>query len=271
MILLAACSSSGGNDVVSGTMSPNGVETVRYSSNYGPGVMDVWRAPDRDVNATHPALFFLHGGGWATGSRRELDDVARAAATHGFTVFNIDYRLDRPGPDQVDNVRGAISIVLSSPRRFGVDGARIGVLGSSAGATLGALVGLESGSRIRAVVGWSGAYDFSVADENAYQSGIVVAASTFVGCDLRDSACRASRGAVASPSNHVGPGAPAMYLVNSTTEIVPTEQLWLMSEAMRRARRPVETTMLTGNRHASEYANDAIGPSLSFLHRVLGS
>lgn len=51
----------------------------------------------KDTGRLHPAVLFIHGGGWVSGDKAESTGNARALAQHGFVVFNINYRLINQG------------------------------------------------------------------------------------------------------------------------------------------------------------------------------
>jgi hypothetical protein len=42
-----------------------------------------------------PALIFIHGGGWCSGSKAEYDDAIQQAANKGYVAVTIDYRLTK--------------------------------------------------------------------------------------------------------------------------------------------------------------------------------
>jgi hypothetical protein len=57
--------------------------------------LDVYE-PAGDTEAQRPLIVWIHGGGFAAGSREALADVATAYARLGYVTASIDYRLD-PG------------------------------------------------------------------------------------------------------------------------------------------------------------------------------
>ena len=91
-----------------------------------------------------PALVYLHGGGWKAGdkagSRALFYDMVRA----GYVVFSVNYRLVPSGrfPRNVEDCMAAVRWVRLHAESYGVDPERIGIVGSSAGAHLAALVGM---------------------------------------------------------------------------------------------------------------------------------
>lgn len=113
----------------------------------------------------HPVLFCLHGGAWARGSHRQYQSWGPWLATHGYAVMAVDYRLSldvSPSwPGVFEDVLGAFAWLVAHAGSLGVDPARIGVVGDSAGGHMAALLSLHdtTETRVRAVVGVYGIYD----------------------------------------------------------------------------------------------------------------
>ncbi|MDB4992974.1 MAG: Alpha/beta hydrolase fold-3 domain protein [Myxococcaceae bacterium] len=88
-------------------------------------------------------LVFFHGGGFVFGDLDTHDVPCRVLCRHtGAHVLAIDYRLapEDPFPAGVLDARAALAWAHAHARDFGVDPARIGVCGDSAGANLSAVV-----------------------------------------------------------------------------------------------------------------------------------
>lgn len=90
------------------------------------------------------ALFFVHGGGWAGGSRTNYHAIMRAFNREGFVCAATDYRLCAPGVtifDQVTDIRHGYNLFGKFLKKYGRP-VRIIVHGSSAGAHLASLLAL---------------------------------------------------------------------------------------------------------------------------------
>lgn len=90
-----------------------------------------------------PGILFFHGGGWVAGSLETHDGFCRRLANEtGCRVIAVDYRLapEHPFPFGLADAVAALSHVVRQARHFGVDPARLGVAGDSAGGTLAAVV-----------------------------------------------------------------------------------------------------------------------------------
>ncbi|HET6859401.1 MAG TPA: alpha/beta hydrolase [Streptomyces sp.] len=114
---------------------------------YGPIPVRVHR-PRSD--AVLPVVAYFHGGGWAVGSIDSFDSVARRlAAASGAAVVSVGYRLapEHPFPAPVEDCYAALTWMGARTAELGIDPARIGVAGSSAGGGLAAAVALMARDR----------------------------------------------------------------------------------------------------------------------------
>ncbi|WP_433338635.1 alpha/beta hydrolase [Spirillospora sp. CA-294931] len=99
--------------------------------------------PTRDAS---PALVYLHGGGWALGDVDSYDPVVRAlAAASGVAFVSVGYRRppEDPFPAALDDTVAALTHVRGHATALGLDPARVGVAGDSAGAQLAAAATLR--------------------------------------------------------------------------------------------------------------------------------
>ena len=129
-----------------------------------------------------PALVAVHGGGWQQGARSAFQHWGAHLAAHGHALFAISYRFAKKGhkafPQAAQDVLAAVQFLRGSAGELGIDAARIGLFGASAGAHLAALVALAgrtplfSGgypedrhagvdSKVKVLVGVCGVYDLA--------------------------------------------------------------------------------------------------------------
>ncbi len=93
-----------------------------------------------------PVLVYAHGGGWYTGDKTTgagQEDIPELVA-RGYAVAAINYRLapKYKFPAQLEDLKCAICFLRTNAARYGIDAARIGIWGDSAGGHLAALVGV---------------------------------------------------------------------------------------------------------------------------------
>ncbi len=93
----------------------------------------------RDAAAAAPCVIYMHGGGFMKGDLDSSDPVAWGfCAQTGATVVSVDYRLtpEHPHPAAFDDCLAVLRHVAAHSGAFGVDPARIAVVGDSAGGHL---------------------------------------------------------------------------------------------------------------------------------------
>lgn len=126
-------------------------KTVVYATKAGEElVIDLYQ-PKNSEGKT-PLIIFMHGGGFSGGSPKNPQEVkfAKIAATKGYTVGLISYRLTRKGKSfgcdfeaegkintfkaAAEDFMDAVSFMRSNSNKFDIDPEKIIVGGSSAGA-----------------------------------------------------------------------------------------------------------------------------------------
>lgn len=101
--------------------------------------------------APRPALVLFHGGGWTGGAPSQFNTQATYLASRGLVCIQVQYRLldksDKAPPLAcVQDAKSAMRWVRVHAAELGVDPARIGAGGGSAGGHLAAFVGMVAGS-----------------------------------------------------------------------------------------------------------------------------
>lgn len=142
--------------------------------------LDLYRPAEGGYPELRPALVFIHGGGFTSGTRRNATavSIARSYAQRGYVAVSIDYRLtgdDPPTEDYATDPTDRRSVAEAAARidaaravqwmrdhagEYDVDPDRIAVAGYSAGAiTALGLAYREDGpdaARVRAVLSLAG-------------------------------------------------------------------------------------------------------------------
>lgn len=124
----------------------------------------------RSGRSNSPVVFFIHGGGWVTGSYKGSASFCQTlAGKYGITAVSIEYSFATvPGVrmgDTVQDCYDAVEYVLSRAGEFGIDPDRVGFVGSSAGGHLSACCAMHF-PQTKAYAGWYGAYDLQYTMDN---------------------------------------------------------------------------------------------------------
>ena len=122
-------------------------DSLRYEANVAydtadpQQVMDIIRPND---GATHPAVLFIHGGGFRAGSRKGYLQQCVRLAQQGYVTATADYRLapKAPFPAAVYDVKAAVRYLRANAARLALDPQKIGVTGGSAGGHLVLFLGV---------------------------------------------------------------------------------------------------------------------------------
>ena len=107
----------------------------------------IYAPPDAGPpGAPRPCVFWIHGGGYISGSALTVDArLNRWVEALDCVAVSVDYRLapEHPYPVPLDDCYAGLSWAVSHAERLGIDPARVVVVGASAGAGLAAAVALR--------------------------------------------------------------------------------------------------------------------------------
>lgn len=242
--------------------------------------------PWRLLDIHHPApgaangagMLVLHGGGFRSGRRDDgvAASIAGCLAQAGFTAFSIDYRLPSPGapvepcfPGNYHDCRCALLWIRSQAVCFGLDPARLGAIGHSAGGCAALCLGccaqdpyfappgLE-GPGVRAVVNLYAPTD---GEWDAVRHGYAAT------CDLEWARRH-------SPVRWVtAAAAPTLTLHGGDDRLVSPEHAWLLHRAFQAVGAQHEVEIIPGAPHSfglNDGARDLRPRVLAFLARHLG-
>lgn len=190
--------------------------------------------PSPDFKRPVPAVLLIHGGGWRIGDKasgREKN-IAKALAEEGYAVFSINYLLNGSEinekkqvklttivwPQNFYDCKSALRYLRANASRFGIDPARIAVMGGSAGAHLALLLGATANS------------------EKMNQGGLYTNESNAIACivdfygpfDIQDKWISSFAGATreeslknveaASPVNYFDKNLPPVLIIHGTAD-----------------------------------------------------
>ena len=177
-----------------------------------------------------PVAVYVHGGGFAEGSRRP-NALDRWLADHGYAVLDVDYRLAAPTrrnwETQVGDVGCALTWLARNSAAHGFDTARVALLGGSAGGNLAINAAYMSNARtlrptcgtaadlprIAAVVGGYPAVDVAAVERES--SAGEQLGRRYVGGTPGQFP---ERYAFTNPIGHVSPGAPPTLIYQGSAD-----------------------------------------------------
>jgi len=158
---------------------PQGINAqfdLRYDPNDPDALLDIYR-PSALNDRPLPIIFWIHGGGYVAGSRKEVANYAQILAADGYAVVAVDYSL-APGiqyPVPIQQLSRALAYLSDHAAQLKLDSSRFVLGGDSAGAQLASQLaalasspgyaqktGLSSGisiAQLRGVVLFCGPHD----------------------------------------------------------------------------------------------------------------
>lgn len=252
---------------------PEGVTSeadIPYSTipGFRPLVVDIY-VPPREAGP-RPLILFIHGGGWVGGHTRHSGPLAdfpatlAALAAEGFVVASLEYRLagEAAFPAQLEDARAALAFLKGKAGHYGIDPARTGVWGGSAGGHLAALTALTCGAAVsrsgqapqldgsecvQAAAIWYGVFDFAALAAGR-PDGRDGAAALLLRCA---DDCGAQDYGLASPLTYLDAGDPPFLLIHGEDDaVVPVAQSHLAETRMHNSGVPVEAIYIPGVNHS---------------------
>lgn len=151
------------------------VHDLVYTQGGGfPQTLDLY-LPSEPASEPRPAIVFVHGGAWISGSKEDLADWGRYYAALGYACVSINYRLtpQHIWPAQIDDSQAAVRWLRKNAESLTINPQRIGAVGMSAGGHLVLMMGATDtlndvdpdlhgfSSRVQAVGDYFGPSDFT--------------------------------------------------------------------------------------------------------------
>jgi len=203
-----------------------------------------------------PVVLWVHGGGWRGGDK--ANPPALVLAAKGFAVASMNYRLSQHAvfPAQIHDCKAAVRWLRAHSAEHGLDPARIGAWGSSAGGHLVALLGTTNGlndlegsegvqdqsSDVQAVVDWFGPTDLLTVGKKDTRSQLI-------GGDPQEIPDKARR---ASPMNYVSAKAcPMLIMHGDQDKTVPISQSETFASALRKSGADATFAVVPGATHGA--------------------
>lgn len=223
------------------------------------GVAEPVVAVYRPAKPDGRAVLSIPGGGYQFVSvENEGMDVARTLTPHGITVFVLAYRLPGEGwANRADvplqDAQRAMRLIRARAATWGIDPARLGLCGFSAGGHLGAMLAVGHSDKVYAPIDAADALS-----ARPFYAGLVYPAVSFNSAgfetrrenglwgDSTDPATAARYNAL----DRVTAETPPIFLVHAIDDgTVPIQQSLAMIDACRRAKVPVEAHLLENGGH----------------------
>jgi pectinesterase len=194
-------------------------------------LLDIYKKKGKQSKA--PAILMIHGGGWRSGDRSHNASLARRLADKGFVAITADYRLSTEAlyPAAVYDVKTAVRWIKANAAQYGIDPARIAILGFSAGGELAAFTGATNGnqkydgpdpenakyaSTVQAVIDIDGTLSFVHPESGEGNDSKSISAGTYwFGYSKAE---RPEIWQEASPLAHVSRSTPPTIFINSSVD-----------------------------------------------------
>jgi len=239
--------------------------------------------------AKPPLVVYVHGGAWRSGSKSDvpIDPLLE----HGFAIASVDYRLSTESvyPAQIHDLKAAIRFLRAKSADLHYNASRIGIVGSSAGGHLAALVGVTNGHKgLEGNVGdhlnQSSDVQCIVSLYGASNLETILPQSTEAGLEMRVPALKLLLGGtpaekpdlarLASPVAHLDQRDPPLLLIHGDADPqMPFEQSKEFVKAYEAIRLPVQLITMPGSWHGGAQFYDAkrIALIAAFLREHLGT
>jgi len=103
--------------------------------------------PKKRLRKTCPGVILIHGGGWQSGDKSQMQAIGETLAGYGYVAFSVEYRLSLEAkyPEAVYDLKAAIRWIRANAAQFNLDTGKIASLGTSAGGQLATLLGVTNG------------------------------------------------------------------------------------------------------------------------------
>lgn len=230
-----------------------------------PLLLDAYLPADDEI---HPALVYIHGGGWRNGDKAGAYRAVRGDVLipAGVAIFSLNYRLSgvAPYPAAVDDCLAAVRWIRANAVRYNVDPDNMAVWGGSAGGHLSLMMGFlepgpddldADGERLenffRCVVAKNPPTDLTADDEMHNERALLAFMAT-----TREEA--PERYAEASPVTHLSPDDPPVLAMHGTADrTVPYNQALVLQEKMQEAGVPLTLLTFEGAGHGLKGADRA--------------
>ncbi|MEO6922880.1 MAG: alpha/beta hydrolase [Bryocella sp.] len=218
-----------------------------------------------------PAVVFLHGGAWRSGSKSGFKKMGMDLAAKGYVGFSVNYNLKAGSfPRSWEEARAAVRFVREHAAEYHVDPNRVVIAGTSAGGQLAALVALApqgpKGRKNGDVVTVQGAVILNGVFDLCYPVGVI---ARYMGGQ-----CAEKKDAYldASPIHHVHAGAPSFFVGHGTKDrVVPYAAAEKFTDELKKNGVPLTSFVAEGGPHMYWMKGKYYARNLAAVEAFLGS
>ncbi len=234
-----------------------------------------------------PLLIYVHGGAWRAGSKTDVPILK--LLNHGFAIASVDYRLSTEAafPAQVHDIKAAIRFLRAKAELYHLNAASVGIVGSSAGGHLAALVGVTNGHpALEGTVGQplsqSSSVQCIVSLYGASNLQTILSQSTDIGLQMRVPALELLLGGqpdqkpelarLASPVAQLDSKDPPLLLIHGDADPqMPAAQSQEFEQAYKALSLPVEYLVMPESKHGGPefFDSERTGLMAQFLQMNL--
>lgn len=219
--------------------------------------LEVYKPPGWQPSDRRPAIVFFHGGGWVQGSPGQFGHQSAYLAERGLVAISVQYRLMPKDTYErgtvpvacIKDAKSAFRWVRAHAATLGIDPARLGAGGGSAGGYLAAAIAF--------VPGFDDAADDRTVPLNP---AVLILFNPALGQRIGDPVDPAQAERLgprlddfmkASPANHVRPGGPPTLIMHGEIDTtIPPAQMLRFQEIMRAAGNRCDVVLYPGQGHS---------------------
>ncbi len=211
-----------------------------------------------------PGVILVHGGGWQTRDLDDMESIAQSLASHGYVVFNINYRFspEFKHPTPINDLGDAHDYFVKHAKEYKLDPKRLALWGYSSGGHTVSYFGLKNKDKVKVVVTGGAPYDFTWYTHSPY-------ISKYLG-KFRDEAL--AEYIAASPSYLVEKDSPTFFIYHAISDkLVEYAQATSFEAKFLEKGVPVKRFDVSfwGHGNAFAFSDEAVKQAILFLKEKL--
>lgn len=268
-LLFSACSKEEVFEVIN---EPKTIMDAAYGNDAAQKA-DIYLPGGRSQSDTR-ILLIIHGGGWYTGDKKDMDIFANAfrSKLKSYAVVNMNYRLVTFSPvrymlpTQTDDIRSVMDYMAKNASEFGVKPEFV-LLGLSAGGHLTMLYSYkyDTAGRVKAAVNIVGPCDLS---DVAYINNPIFKYGMNYITDPANVPSGMTQSTFGSPAHWITKNAPpTISFYGDTDDLIPHSQHSTLEQALNKYRIPNEKYIYPGGHTEASYdqSDDIVAKTMTFL------